>query len=294
MTQSQIPASHVDVLVVGAGPVGGAFALALDGAGLQVMVVDARSEAACLAYTGQADPRALAVSHRACSQLAAWGVTLPAVSAPIHRVHVSQPGGMGRVLLDRDDLALPELGQVLPYSALAQAVHTRLRTVSDGQKGVAYLTNTFVTDVQTLDAYAAVHMNHQGCTHLVTARLVVLADGGPLLAKLNFPLQIKDYEQHAIVAVIKTDTRHQQTAFERFAEDGPIAFLPRGEDEFSVVWTRPLDDSLDALHLSDAAFLQALQQRMGDRAGRLLAVSGRTSFPLRLKWARRPMHDGWR
>ncbi|MFC4161045.1 FAD-dependent monooxygenase [Chitinimonas lacunae] len=277
-----IPA-HVDLLIVGGGPVGGALALALQDSGRSVAVIEARAEPV-------GDARALAVAEAAAQRLAEMGAWPAAAASPIRRVHVSQQGAFGRVLLDRHDLKLDALGHVMPYAALAGAIHRRLQTVVPH-----YLPGTSVTGLRTLDGYAVATVERAGETSLITARLVVLAEGGRLFEAAGLERIERDYAQTALVAEIHCDRDHDGMAFERFASDGPIALLPLLPDRagtargrFAVVWTRPRHDPLAVATLDDAAFLAALQERLGDRAGRLLTVGPRQAFPLRLRWARRP------
>ncbi len=267
--------AHVDVLIVGGGPVGGALALSLRRSGLRIAVLEARQA------PGQ-DARALAVAHASAETLSELGVWPAAAATPIHQVHVSQQGAFGRVKLADADLGLPALGYVLPYAALAQAMHARLSGVAGAD--LHYLTGCKASRLQALDGYAAVSVECAGQSELMTANLVVLAEGGQLLAEAGIGQDQHDYQQTAILAEVQTDRPQRGVAYERFASDGPIALLPKGEG-YAVVWTRPQSDHLDALHLSDADFLRELQDRVGERAGRLVAVGPRASFPLRLKWA---------
>ncbi|QNM96204.1 FAD-dependent monooxygenase [Chitinimonas koreensis] len=266
--------SHLDLLIVGGGPVGGALALRLAGTGLAVGVVEARRAPG-------ADARALAVAHASRAALEPLAIWPAAAATPIRTVHVSQQHAFGRVRLDCADLGLPALGYVLPYAALAQAVHARL---SDAAVPVHYLAGAAVTALDALDGYAAITVRQDGRDLLHTAALAVLAEGGQLLAGAGIAQNSRDYRQLAVVAEIETDRPHGGMAWERFADDGPIALLPRGE-RLAVVWTRPIDDPLDAAGLSDARFLAELQARIGDRAGLFRAVGPRAAFPLRLKWA---------
>lgn len=271
---SQLP-THVDVLIVGGGPVGGALALALADSGLSLAVLEARPQPA-------EDARALALAHASRQTLLGLQIWPDAVATPIHTVHVSQQGAFGRVKLQDGDLGLPALGYVLPYAALARAVHARLAT--SAAAGMHYGTACTARRVQTLDGYAAVTVEQAGQQQLITTRLLVLAEGGQLLAQAGIGQDQHDYQQFAVVAEVQTDRPQGGVAFERFANDGPIALLPKG-DGYAVVWTRPKADPLDVLQLSDATFLAELQARIGDRAGRLTAVGPRASFPLRLRWA---------
>ncbi|PHV12211.1 FAD-dependent monooxygenase [Chitinimonas sp. BJB300] len=267
--------TQVDVLIVGGGPVGGALALSLANSQLSVAVLEARLQ------PGE-DARALAIAHASQQTLVALDVWPSAAATAIHSVHVSQQGGFGRVRLRAADLDLPVLGYVLPYVALAKTIHAHLQAASGAR--LHYLTGCRAIRLQTLDGYAVVNVEGDGQTALMTARLVVLAEGGQLLAEAGIGQDQYDYEQRAITAEVRTDKPHGGVAFERFATDGPIAMLPK-DDGYAMVWTRPKDDPLDAANLDEVGFLRELQARLGDRVGRLNHAGPRAVFPLRLKWA---------
>lgn len=275
MLEPQAWPAHVDVLIVGGGPVGGALALALQGSGLSVAVAEARLQPG-------SDARALAVSQASQQTLAEWGLWPAEAATAIDTVHVSQQGCPGRVKLSANDLDLAALGYVLPYSALAQRMHVRLASLPPP---FHYLTGARVSALQTLDGYAAVQISHATAETLLTAQLVVLAEGGQLLQAAGLAQAVHDYAQQALLAEVQTDRPAQGVAYERFASDGPIALLPKGRG-YAVVWTRPCQDPLSVAQMSDADFLAALQARLGDRAGRFTAVGPRASFPLRLKWSK--------
>ncbi|MGQ5524979.1 FAD-dependent monooxygenase [Chitinimonas sp. PSY-7] len=267
--------THVDVLIVGGGPVGGALALSLANSQLNVAVLEARQQPV-------EDARTLAIAQASQQTLLDLNVWPADAATAIQTVHVSQQGGFGRVRLRAADLDLPVLGYVLPYAALAKAMHARLQAATGSH--LHYLTGCKAACLKTLDGYAVVDVDSDGHKGLITARLVVLAEGGQLLAEAGIGQDQYDYQQLAITAEVQTDKPHYGLAFERFATDGPIAMLPKG-DGYAVVWTRPKDDPLNAASLDEAGFLRELQARLGDRAGRLCHAGPRAVFPLRLKWA---------
>ncbi|MBV1775007.1 FAD-dependent monooxygenase [Burkholderiaceae bacterium DAT-1] len=276
MLVSELP-SHVDLLIVGGGPVGGALALLLADAGLSIAVVEARAEPA-------RDPRALAIAYATRQCYDQLGVQLGDAGTAIRTVHVSQEQAFGRVKLDCSELELPELGEVMPYGVLATAIDQRLRV----QTSIHYLTGAKVEALQSLDGYAVASIQRGESNHTVTAGMAVLAEGGNLLAGLGIQQRVEDYHQTAVLADITTSQPHGYVAWERFAHDGPIAFLPRGssrDGQYAVVWTRPAEDELDVFNLPDADFIAALQARIGDRIGRIESVGERAQFPLKLRWA---------
>jgi 2-octaprenyl-6-methoxyphenol hydroxylase len=84
------------------------------------------------------------------------------------------------------------------------------------------------------------------------------------------------------VALLGTQPRAGSTAFERFTTDGPLALLPLA-GSFGIVWAVPASHAADLVAMPEAQFLAALQQAFGRRAGRFVAVSGRSSVALALR-----------
>ena len=223
---------HVDLAIAGAGPVGATLALLAAQAGRKVALIEARP---ALAGTTGKDPRVLALSwgsQQLLQRVGAWPADLPAT--PIDSVHVSQHSGLGRVLIQRQDLDLPHLGFTVGYAALNDALAAALAASS-----VCVLTDTTVTAVTSLGAYARVRCCQAGQAGELTARVLALAEGGALADTLpDMTRREYDYQQRALIARIDTDTPHQGRAFERFAAEGPLALLPNG-DSYTLVWTRP-------------------------------------------------------
>lgn len=267
--------THADLVIVGAGPVGIALALALGDAGLEVVLLEARAQLAV------SDPRALALSHGSrliLERLGAWP-GLPATA--ITSIHVSQRGGPGRTELRAADAGVPALGYVAAYGDLHAALAARLPDCA-----VRVLTGARVTSVRATAGYGAVGVQREDGGFLLTAGLVVLSEGGGSLpAELR---RAKDYGQSAVVAEVETERPHGGRAYERFTPAGPIALLPLGEADghrYALVWTTPHDRVEARLALSAADFLAHLQTAFGDRQGRFTRVGARAAFPLRLQLA---------
>jgi len=267
--------SHVDVAIVGGGPVGMSLALALRDSGLCVALLEARERLAV------SDPRALALSQGTrliLERLDAWdGLAATAID----RIHVSQRGGLGRAELRAADAGVPALGYVAEYGELYAALAARLPDC-----GATLLTGARVVSVRATSGYGAVGFRRGDDEHLLSAGLVVLSEGGGSLpAELR---RDKDYGQSAVVASVDGERPHAGRAYERFTPEGPIALLPLGAPDghrYALVWTTPGDQVEARLALSDADFLASLQAAFGDRQGRFTQTGPRAAFPLKLHLA---------
>jgi 2-octaprenyl-6-methoxyphenol hydroxylase len=266
--------AHCDIAIIGGGPVGAALMLALRNSGLQVVMLEARA-----IEQVNADPRALALSGGSRQLLEKLGVwqDITQVSS-IKTIHISQKNSFGRTLLRADELKVPALGYVLPYTTLQSALQNAVNS-----SPATYLTGANVTQLQSTPTGALINYRHAEHDHQLEARLAVVADGGKLL-ETTHPPKVRDYGQSAVIAHVTCTHPQPDIAFERFTVQGPLALLPF-RDGYELVWTATHDMAQEMLHWDDAAFLAQLHQHFGDRVGEFLTVGKRATFPLRLKRA---------
>ena len=245
-----------DVVIVGAGPVGAATALALADSGLDVVTLDARAQG----ELGRGD-RSLALSHGArliFERLGVWGDVAAAREAvtPIVTIDVSQHEGFGQVRLDALEQGVPALGYVVSYRALQAALDAAI-----ARSGRRVLHGATATRITSTSAYASVEVEQAGTRIELTSRLAVVADGGTS-AIPGLKRKRHDYRQVALVGKLWPREPHRGIAFERFTAEGPVALLPEA-DRYGFVWTTTPVRGDALLALPDAAFMAALEARLG-------------------------------
>ena len=265
---------HVhDLLIVGAGPVGLALALALKDAGLDIVLADARAREAVAR-----DPRDLALAHGTRLTLQRLGVWDGLPTTAIQHIHISHQGGLGRTLIDAAEHELPALG----YVASAGALAATLRRAVDAA-GIPVFDETEITNLAAGEDDVIASLAGTGRpAPTLRARLAACAEGGLRAGDPN--VVEHDYGQHALIADVQVAGGHRHTAFERFTPQGPVALLPKGEGYALVHVARP-ETADELLTLDDAAYLARLQAHIGGRA-RLTGVGPRLRYPLVLRYRR--------
>ncbi|MGA1561738.1 MAG: 2-octaprenyl-6-methoxyphenyl hydroxylase [Gammaproteobacteria bacterium] len=278
-----------DVLIVGGGMAGASLALALAPSGLRVTLIEAQPfvEQPTAAY----DDRGIALawgSQRILEGLGLWS-ELAQEATPIRQIHVSDAGHFGFTRLHADEEGVPALGQVVTGRILGRALQQALQQ----QEGIRVIAPATLTHFAQGDGTVMAEVvDAKGATQKWQASLLVAADGGnsPIRAQLveqgRITLQQREYDQHAIVANVTPGKSHQNVAYERFTDQGPLAFLPladvEGQPRMALVWTATAERRDALLALSDVEFLAALQDKFGGRLGRLQRVGVRKSYPLQM------------
>jgi 2-octaprenyl-6-methoxyphenol hydroxylase len=267
---------QADVAICGAGPVGMALAALLVRRGVpgeRIVLVDAKS-------LGQAisDPRSIALawgSRMLLDDVGAW----PAISVaatPIHEIHVSRRGHLGRSMMDRAEHGLEALGYVARYGDVVDALSRACE-----RAGVVVLRPLRVVSVDEQSTQVILHLDDGREVH---ARVAVQAEGGLFGEQASTP-HTRDYGQTAVIARVSTSAPIAHRAFERFTDEGPLALLPQdGPDghQYALVWCVRPARAQQLLDLGADAFLHQLGEAFGERLGGFTRVSERTAFPLGL------------
>jgi len=261
-----------NIVIVGGGPVGSVLALALQQQGIATTVLEARAKGA-----SHTDKRALALSHGSrviLEKLQVWGEIAPYATV-INTIHISQRGGLGRTKLNAADHGLPALGYVVAYGALTRALEAKLENIK-------ILYETLASQVKPGKDCGYVTFEQGGKTETLSSPLVVIADGGNNLEIADIKRETKEYGHNALVSKVVSELPHGNIAYERFTPQGPMALLPNGACDFSLVWTGEKNAVDKLLALDDETFLSQLYTAFGDRVGKFLSVEKRMSFPLKL------------
>jgi 2-octaprenyl-6-methoxyphenol hydroxylase len=275
---------HYDVLIAGGGMVGSCLACALSGQGLRIALVEpVRQE-----IRGEPgyDDRAIALAYgtrRIFSGLNLWR-DMEAEATPIHQIHVSDRGHFGAVRMDRTEEGLPAIGYVVPARVIGRVLADSVSRLDDVD---TYCPASVSATSQAADCVQVV-LARQEDTTTVSAQLVVAADGAESALREQAGIESvhTDYGQTAIVTNVTPQQPHRNIAYERFTDSGPLAVLPMSAGRCAVVWTVASGQADAVMALDEAAFLEQLQERFGQRLGRLQRAGRRQAWPLCLLSAR--------
>lgn len=269
-----------DILIIGGGPVGASLACALRQSPLRIGVVE--SQALTAAAQPQYDDRTLALAYGSKIIFESMGVwDEKALDAtPIEQIHISDRGRFGITRLSATQADLPALGYVVTNRALGALLHQCV----EASRQIEWFCPAEMQNVDFSPEAASVILRHEGTVRRFTSRLVIAADGAHSVVRAAAGLGAEriEYGQTAVVTTVTAGVPHGNTAYERFTDTGPLALLPLSDNRCAVVWSAEEKEVQAILAWSDAEFLKQLQDRFGDRLGRLARPGRRTAYPLAL------------
>ncbi len=280
MSIKQGAAEQVDVLVIGGGMVGLAFANALQHSGLRIVVVE-RQEAQTFESLGM-DCRVSAIvrgNQQILEGLGAWQYLEDDAQA-MHSMNIWDDQHAGGIRFDAEEIGEDALGYLVENSRLQAALRRNLLA----SECVEVLCPAQVTSVDWQEDAAQVVLDDG---HRFSAPLLVGADGGRSWVRQQADIGVytRDYQQKGIVANIRPLIPHHGVAFQRFTPSGPLAVLPMKDGLCSIVWSQMHDDADGLMALDDIGFLESLNMTFGPVLGRIEEVGQRAAFPLQAQLA---------
>ena len=284
------------IVIVGGGMVGSALAASLAHSDISIALIepnvaqqppqiDLSSEGSSCAGFDTRVSAITAQSEALLSKLGIWDMISAQRKSAYQGMTVWDAEGTGEVNFKANELHVPCLGTIVENREIVWALQQRVEQASN-----ITIIRDYVSHIDNQD--------EQGLTPIFLAsgqslktQLLVGADGALSRIKQwgEFSNIEWDYQHHALVATIELEYSHQDTAWQRFRPEGPLALLPlaAGNDKTcSIVWSTNEEECQQLLALDDEAFCQQLGLAFEHRLGQIVNVGPRAAFPLRQRHAK--------
>ena len=290
-----------DIIIVGAGIVGQTLAIGAAREGCKVALIDSaqkpnidlnrpeKSEETGQSEVYGARVSAISLASEALLKtLDVWN-KITRMQAYTH-MHVWDADGFGDIKFDINSVqsaaSCSALGHIIENDVVNAALYQTLQSHAN----IDYYFNAHVSQMETSDSSALVTFTTENDNSIIASgKLLVGADGANSKVRQTFAFKqtFWDYNHHAIVANVTTEHAHHNTARQAFTPFGPLAFLPLpSPHQSSIVFSQQSDEAKRLMALPEREFEKALQVAINNHYGQVNLNTGRTSFGLRMRYAR--------
>ncbi len=267
------------VVIVGAGLVGAAAALALGRQGLRVALIERQPPA----QPDEAwDTRIYAISpasQRFLERFGAWQRMDAGRLQPVYRMDV-RGDTSGAIRLDAYEAGVSHLATIVESGRLQHALWQALQ--ADGN--VALHCPAAIASLERGESRTRLTLADG--TQLET-ELLVGADGAASRIRdwAGLGSTLTPYGQSGVVANFECERPHRGTAFQWFFDHDILAWLPLGGpggNQMSMVWSTPAARADELVALDAAALAESVRAAGHDTLGVLRTLTPAVAFPLRL------------
>jgi ubiquinone biosynthesis UbiH/UbiF/VisC/COQ6 family hydroxylase len=266
---------NTDIIVLGAGLVGLAAAIAFSKQGKKVVLLDAKKPAIEKLQTWDGRIYALTPeSEKWLNALDVWsGVDLSRVNV-IHSMHLWDETCADPLVLSDNDANLPRLGLIIENQNLVVALWQQIQAL-----GVTVITDAKCKFLDNAQQDITLTLENEV---KVLAKLLVAADGvnSWVRQQVNIIVEKKDFQQTAIVANFLAEKNHGSIARQWFAPHETLALLPLPNQYVSMVWSLSTERANELLKLSSGELAEKVELRSNHELGALQSIGKEQPFAL--------------
>lgn len=275
---------QVQAIVVGGGCIGLSAALGLANLGKKVLLIDAGKPAQVDSDEFGLRVSAISKASQALfEKLGIWQGIQAQRLAAYTNMDVRDKDSIGRIHFASNELDLSELGHIVENEVIRQALITQC----EKNDNLEILFETPYSSIHQTDEQVLVTL---ASGEPVMAELLIACDGAnsAIRSQFKMPITFWDYDHHAIVATVKSQVPHANTARQVFLPTGPLAFLPLPEQNtHSIVWSTSPEHAKQLVAMEEGEFNKALTAAFDSELGLCAVESQRLSFPLKMRYARK-------
>ena len=266
----------VDIIVVGGGIVGSAFALLMGRRGANIVLIEPKPPATFADRDGY-DHRVYAITPKNVALLDGLDTFNDADRSrltPIQAMRI-KANGDAHLEFSAREANRSDLATIVEHRLLA----ARLQQQISASQQIRLSAEKLIQVQQDDQHITATSANGEQWR----APLLVGADGGDSWVRneCGFATHIKEYEQFGLVANFRCERDHAHTARQWFNHDGVLAWLPLPAQCISIVWSVNAARATALLAMEAADFINAVAEVGDYELGAMQLISPIGQFPLR-------------
>ena len=266
-----------NINIIGGGLIGAATAYSFSILGSKVVLLEQKSK---FDHKKILDKRTTAISEgtkKFLEEINIWS-EIGKHAEPIKKIKILDRNLSNKIHFD-NRRRNSNLGYIVKNEFILHSLYRKLQK----QKNVKILNNVSIKNIFYEGNRVKTKLNN----YIVDANLLIASDGKNSSIRKIFktPIFSKDYKKKAIVVNFYHSKNHQNTAYEFFFKNGPLAILPmqkhNNEFQSSIVWTNTNKFINSLISLEESKIISILNKKIQGSIGDIKKIITKQTFPLK-------------
>ena len=272
-----------DIVVVGAGPTGIAFACGFANTKLKVAIVDKLSKK--ILTNPITDGREIATTHHSVKilkDLGVWSYISTQSISEIKEARVLNGDSHYSLNFNHREIQKESLGYLIPNYLIRKKLYKRLKNIPN----VTLLDRTECVSIDNSKQFSSILLSNG---KQIKASLVVASDSrfSKMRSKMGISAFIRDFDKNMIVCRMKHEKPHNNIAYEFFRYFQTQASLPYIKNQSSIITTVPKDESSILMKINKKKFDREIQDNFNNFFGKMELIGKRYSYPMFTTYSKR-------
>ncbi len=267
---------HSNINIIGGGLIGASVAYSLSLLGLKITIIEKNKP---YQSKNHEDTRTIAISEGTKNFLAKIDLwpQIEKFAQPIEKIKIIDRKPSNELKFDNKRRG-SNLGYIVKNKEVLNALYKKLRE----RKNVKVFNNSSVKSFEFEDDTISTFLDNKS----LNSSLVIAADGKNSYVRKVFktPTFKKNYKKSAFVTTFTHSKNHNNTAYEFFYKDGPLAILPmlnfNNEFTSSIIWTNNNEYLNNLAEIENIKLSQILNKQTQKSVGTISKILTKQIFPL--------------
>jgi ubiquinone biosynthesis UbiH/UbiF/VisC/COQ6 family hydroxylase len=266
-----------DIVIVGAGPAGLAFACGFANTKLKVAIVDKLSKK--ILVNPAIDGREIALTHHSANilkKIGVWDYIPNELISIIKEAKILDDSSKYSLNFKHQDINKESLGYLIPNNIIRKYLYKRLKNISN----VTLINRTECLSIDNNNnKYSSLLLSNK---RKIKSSLVVAADSrfSKMRSKVGISAFIHNFDKNMIVCRMEHEKPHHNIAYEFFRYKQTQASLPYIKKQSSIVTTVSKETSSYLKGISKNKFNKEIQNNFNNFFGKMKLIGKRYSYPM--------------
>ena len=265
-----------DIIVVGAGPAGIAFACGFVGTNIKVAIIDKLPRE--VIANPKIDGREIALTHHSVKilkKLKVWRYISNKSISVIKEARVLDGDSKYFLNFDHQEIQKDCLGYLIPNHIIRKNLYKRLKNFPN----ITFINKTECLSVNINSQFASITLSNG---RKIKTSLVVAADSrfSKMRSKMGISAFTRDFNKNMIVCRMKHEKPHKNIAYEFFRYNQTQATLPYINNQSGIVTTATKDLASILMRMDKKKFNKEMESRFNNFFGKMKLLGKRYSYPM--------------